>query len=518
MKKRCLLLAVMTVILLAACIFTAHAEEQLPAEIKDNLSGVTITRSVYVDGNANEKAWFVLGRTGSGNNTLYCYRMKDGKWVKNFSTSKAVPQGKNRVDIYVTAVYQDYTTDKQYKGPVLVIDRMDKGDEYAELSVAYQRSKDGIWNLFRISGYGEFENMLIGDGYISFYRDMEDSRIKGTVSGTFQRDLRYVNLSSFPKTYKEAQQKLTVAPAMPRGSELEATEVKFAGGKSYEVYSAPDKNSIRGGNGKAKVSTNGWIQVFGKENGWILIQYSIDSDRYRFGYIDAASLPKKTSVNDLNFYRISAVIGSSASVTDDPLYSRSVLTSLNAGDPVTWLATVGDWAYIEGTNFRGFVPVSVLTFPDTAEQGNFEVFTGSDGEKYDLFEVRKMFWDANHKVYAVSGTYERVAEDDDCYYGKLAEDGTYTYVLAQDFTADMMDPETMDPMDPNVPTADLYAWYIDAYLCGEAPAGGELVFQCDIPADQQETTQADFWFVTTRIRLNDNGEIEHMEYYYVPWA
>ena len=179
---------------------------------------------------------------------------------------------------------------------------------------------------------------------------------------------------------------------------------------------------------------------------------------------------------------------------------------------------MGDWAYIEGTNFRGFVPVSVLTFPDTAEQGNFEVFTGSDGEKYDLFEVRKMFWDANHKVYAVSGTYERVAEDDDCYYGKLAEDGTYTYVLAQDFTADMMDPETMDPMDPNVPTADLYAWYIDAYLCGEAPAGGELVFQCDIPADQQETTQADFWFVTTRIRLNDNGEIEHMEYYYVPWA
>ncbi len=515
--KRCLLFVVMTVILLAACVCTVHAEEQLPAEIRDNLSGVTITRSVYVDGSANEKAWFVLGRTGSGNNTLYCYRMKDNKWVRNFSTSKAVPQGKNRVDFYLTAVYQDYTTDKKYTGPVLVIDRMDAGDEYAELSVAYQRSKDGIWNLFRISGYAEYENMLIGDGYISFYRDMEDSRLKGTVSGTFQRDLRYVNLSSFPKTYKQAQQKLTVAPDMPRGSELEATDVKFSGGKNYEVYSAPDKNSIRGGNGKAKVSTNGWIQVFGREGSWILIQYSIDSEHYRFGYIDAASLPKKTSVSSLDFHRISALAGTRVSVTDDPLYSRSVLTTLEAGTEITWLATVGDWAYIEGANYRGFIPVSALAFPEPAGQENFEVFTGSDGEKYDLFEVKKLFYDVNHKVYAVYGTYEHVAEDDDCYYGKLAQDGSFTYVLAPDFTADMMNPETMDPLDSNVPVKDLYAWYIDAYLGGEAPANGELVFQCDIPADQQETTQADFWFVTTRIRLNAANEIEHMEYYYVPW-
>ena len=244
MKKRCLLLAVMTVILLVSCVLTAHAEEQLPAEIRDNLSGVTITRSVYVEAGTNEKDWFVLGKTGNGTNTLYCYRLKDGKWAKNFSTSKAVPQGKNRVDIYITATYQDYTTDKKYKGPVLVIDRMDKGDEYAELSVAYQHASSGVWNLLRISGYAEFDNMLIGDGYITFYRDMEDARVKGTVSGTFQRDLRYVNLSSFPKTYKEAQQKLTVAPTMPRNSDLTATDVKFTGGKSYEVYSAPDKTDI----------------------------------------------------------------------------------------------------------------------------------------------------------------------------------------------------------------------------------------------------------------------------------
>jgi len=28
----------------------------------------------------------------------------------------------------------------------------------------------------------------------------------------------------------------------------------------------------------------------------------------------------------------------------------------------------------------------------------------------------------------------------------------------------------------------------------------------------------DFWFVETRIRLNEKNEIEYMEYVYVPWA
>lgn len=146
------------------------------------------------------------------------------------------------------------------------------------------------------------------------------------------------------------------------------------------------------------------------------------------------------------------------------------------------------------------------------------VFTGSDGEAYDLFEIRKLIYGEDHKVYAVSGVYERVAEDDECYYGKMAEDGAFTYALAADFRAYMMDPETGDPMEPNVPAADLYAWYIDAYLGGEAPEGRELVFQYDLPEEEQETAEKDFWFVTTRIRLNEQNEIEYMEYYYVPWG
>ncbi len=303
----------------------------------------------------------------------------------------------------------------------------------------------------------------------------------------------------------------------PDHSELTATEIRFAGGKQYAVYSAPDRNSIRGGNGKAKVSTNGRIQVFGKENGWILIQYAIDREHYRFGYITAAALPKNAEVKDLQFNQIRAAIDHPVSVTDDPLFSQSLLTTLVEGETVTWLATMGEWAYIEGDGFRGFVPEDALSFPDSAEEG-YEIYIGDDGEQYDLFEVRKLFYDEKHRVYAVSGVYERIVLDDDCYGSKAAGNGTFTYDLAPDFQAVMINPETWDLLDPYVPVPDLYAWYIDAYRGGEEPESGELVFRYDLPEDEQYSEEVDFWFITTRIRLNDRQQIEYMRYYYVPWG
>ena len=41
------------------------------------------------------------------------------------------------------------------------------------------------------------------------------------------------------------------------------------------MYAAPDSKSLRGAKGRARVSTNGWIQVFGSEGDWILVQYDI---------------------------------------------------------------------------------------------------------------------------------------------------------------------------------------------------------------------------------------------------
>ena len=75
-------------------------------------------------------------------------------------------------------------------------------------------------------------------------------------------------------------------------------------------------------------------------------------------------------------------------------------------------------------------------------------------------------------------------------------------------------------IDDYVAVTDLYQWYIDAYIGREDYDGHELVFACDLPEDDSlwDTSYADFWFVTTKIELNEQGEIQYMEYAYVPWG
>ena len=63
------------------------------------------------------------------------------------------------------------------------------------------------------------------------------------------------------------------APDIPQGT-LNAEVTPFTPGQTYAVYSAPDSRSIRGAKGRARVSTNGWIQVFGAEGDWLLVQYA----------------------------------------------------------------------------------------------------------------------------------------------------------------------------------------------------------------------------------------------------
>ena len=523
MKKRFLtgLLAGLLLLIVGAAVLAE--EEALPAEIQtyfagDAFKGAEIKGTAHYAGSGSDGQWFVLVRSAKGTNTLYAFRLSGGVWKHGFHTSAAVPQGKNTVEIDTVDSMDTWSNDKHYGGPLLIIVQYDEFGENIVLFTAYQRNGSGQWNLVHIWSHTGFENMDIGKDRITYYKELGSGQVAGTVKGTIQRDLRYVSLSAVPKTLKKARSSLTSAPDLPAGSELQAQEIQFTGGKKYAVHSAPDKQSIRGGNGKASVSTNGWIQVFGRENGWILIQYSIDSSHYRFGYIDAASLPKKANVPELNFTRTPVLTAYSVSVTDDPLYSQSPLMVLPEGAEVTWLATMGSWAYIEGSGCRGFMPVSAIAMPASVSRETFSVYTASDGLQYPLFEVRKLLFDASGKVYAVSGAYERTVEDEEGAHGVMADGGaSFTYPLAPDFRAEMLGSMT-DPDMANLPVTDLYAWYVSAYMDGQAPAGGHLTFLYDLPEAEREFAEADFWFVTTRIRLNSQGQIEYMESVYVPWG
>ncbi|MBE5768454.1 MAG: hypothetical protein E7333_02555 [Clostridiales bacterium] len=193
---------------------------------------------------------------------------------------------------------------------------------------------------------------------------LEGEEVDRVFYGEYQRDLRYFSMEDFPLTVKEAREKLTVAPDIPWGT-LTAEKIKFTGGQKYKVYHGPGEAYGQAGGGKAVVSTNDWIQVFGVQDGWAMIQYDISADEMRIGWIDAEALPKKASVPELTFpgeksaYTTEAVV-----LTDDPLGSCREVIRLAQGQVVSWLATMGEWAYVEvstGDQLQGFVPADSLT-------------------------------------------------------------------------------------------------------------------------------------------------------------
>lgn len=176
-------------------------------------------------------------------------------------------------------------------------------------------------------------------------------------------------------------------PTIPEGT-LSAEVIAFSGNQTYAVYSAPSKKSIRGGNKRARVSTNGWIQVFGAEDDWILVHYEISDKQNRIGYISKSALPKDVTVPDLNLTKAAAVVNYDVAVTDDPLVSQTPLAQLTENTKVYCLGFMGTWAYIEaeenGVLFRGFVPteclsgtVTTLREAEHAIVGSWKLYAGA---------------------------------------------------------------------------------------------------------------------------------------------
>jgi len=300
---------------------------------------------------------------------LVGYHKADGEmkyWLKN---AGAVPQGKEEAWFDVgTAGWIDETdwignfTGRQVydDGLCFSVTQLDESGESYEKMVVY-RWENG---MFRLSSYHKTEGsgIRVSDDKLDFI-DWSNCVYRGAVQGTVQRDIRYVSFNALPTWIDDAKAKLTVAPNLKDGA-FTAQKVKFTGGQKYPVYTGPGEDYVRSGNGKGLVSTNGWIEVYGQKDGYILIQYSIDSSHYRFGWIDRNALPEGTSVPAMDFAGISAdtlsEITQDTFLTDDPLFSQNKLCDLKAGQTVSWLAVLNnDWAYVlvnvNGKMMCGFV-------------------------------------------------------------------------------------------------------------------------------------------------------------------
>ena len=126
-------------------------------------------------------------------------------------------------------------------------------------------------------------------------------------------------------------------------------------GDSPAVYSGPGKEYYRANNGKAQYGKGGVARIYGlAAGGWMMIGYELGSGDYRIGYVAPKYAEMLYDIKDndgripaLKLDSIAATITSACNLTDDPVIHTKPIAELPAGTAVTYLATLGNWAYVE---------------------------------------------------------------------------------------------------------------------------------------------------------------------------
>lgn len=177
-----------------------------------------------------------------------------------------------------------------------------------------------------------------------------------------------------------------------------------------------------------QASEQTWLQVFGRDGDYALVQYNAGDQENRFGYIPC-SLVDSNDIPMLSWEAEPYVTTISLSLMDDPLRSRHAVGVLPAGTTVTRLATFGNaLSYVEseidGQTARGFV-LSDFIVPHAeapAEADEVKVFAAYCIDRYGKQ------WDAMSTV--IQGTPQAEQFDILC--------KAVTELMAQGLTAETL--------------------------------------------------------------------------------
>ncbi|MBQ4074803.1 MAG: zinc-ribbon domain-containing protein [Clostridia bacterium] len=142
--------------------------------------------------------------------------------------------------------------------------------------------------------------------------------------------------------------------------------------KNAPVYSGPGTQYYRAANGKASVDFKESIQIWGEENGWLMISYDVtsgvDRGNARVGYVQLSQVPSSMkngyAYGVLRLEKRSATLTVSTPIRDSSNTGMTAAATLKAGTKVTYLATYATMDYVEctlnGKKMRGFIPTGLL--------------------------------------------------------------------------------------------------------------------------------------------------------------
>ncbi len=156
--------------------------------------------------------------------------------------------------------------------------------------------------------------------------------------------------------------------SVPAPASLFFTTCSLNAGQTLPVYTAPNTASLRADNGTAQVTLMESLYAAGFDGQWLMVMYRNQDKMTRVGYVNAFELQGMLpNLHSLSFGTQRVLIAYRTAVTSDPMEQTDALMMLNAGDSVTYLATLslnGSWAYVEtmynGMPVRGFVPQNAV--------------------------------------------------------------------------------------------------------------------------------------------------------------
>ena len=227
-------------------------------------------------------------------------------------------------------------------------------------SIRFQRGAQGEWQAREFSfSISEPERWytLFADGMIKLH------------PGTYLEELRYLEFESDPSAtaftaFDPAMMKHILKqhyadflagepPVIPAGESPNALPQPCGAALkpgAYAVYSGPGKQYYREAGGKAAVSANDWVQVFGTDGGWVLIQYRVRDALLRFGYIQSSALQNPDAAPPLVLESVALGNTENEFVTSNPLGMGGRIRFPRRGVPMTRLGTLGGyWMYVELT-------------------------------------------------------------------------------------------------------------------------------------------------------------------------
>ena len=181
----------------------------------------------------------------------------------------------------------------------------------------------------------------------------------------YETYLRSVDTGIYEDAYRVMQSELALAKQKQQTLFTMPALTGFTGhflkGKTFEVYRGPGKNYDRSANGKATVSTNDTILVYGIRGDWMFISYALSSGRTRYGWISTSGFPTSILENcpelvfpgdDETEYVYATVIQDAgikqiAPMVDILETNQEAIYPLQPGDSVHCLAEMQGWVLVE---------------------------------------------------------------------------------------------------------------------------------------------------------------------------